>query len=77
MINNLVICIYASTPLVAVPMAIITFACFKVQQYYLKTQRECVRLENVTTSPIVSGFTSGINGVASIRAYDLEEEFFA
>lgn len=76
MINNLVICIYASTPLVAIPVVAITCICLKVQQYYLKTQRECVRLENVTTSPIVSGFTSGINGVASIRAYNLEEDFF-
>jgi len=41
----------------------------------MKTQRDCVRLEKITTSPIVSGFLSTINGVSTIRAYNLEEKF--
>ena len=76
LINNLVICLYASTPLITIPIVIITGISYKFQQYYLKSQRECARLDNVSASPIVSGFTSGINGVSTIRAYNLEEEFF-
>ena len=34
-----------------------------------------MRLENITNSPIVSGFTSAVNGVGTIRAYNLEQEF--
>ena len=41
----------------------------------MKTQRECVRLENITSSPIVSGFLSAINGIETIRAYNLEDKF--
>jgi ATP-binding cassette subfamily C (CFTR/MRP) protein 1 len=41
----------------------------------MKTQRECVRLDNITSSPIVSGFLSTINGIETIRAYNLEEKF--
>lgn len=71
LLSNLIICFYASTPYVVIPMALIAFLCYRLQNYYLKTQRECVRLENITTSPIVSGFTSTINGLATVRSYGL------
>ena len=75
LLSNLTICLYASTPLVLVPILIIGFICYKMKNYYLKTQRETVRLENITNSPIVCGFTSAVNGVSTIRAYNLEQEF--
>jgi ABC-type multidrug transport system fused ATPase/permease subunit len=75
--GNLFICIYASTPYVIIPIVFVAFVCYKLQRYYLKTQRETTRLEKVTTSPIVSGFTSTINGVGTIRAYEMEHEFLA
>ena len=71
LLSNLAICLYASTPLVLVPMLVVCFICYRMQKYYLKTQRETVRLENITSSPIVSGFTSAVNGVGTIRAYNL------
>ena len=37
--SNLIICIYASTPFVLIPIILITFVCFRLQKYYLKTQR--------------------------------------
>lgn len=64
-------CIYGSTPWMIFPILITAYACLKIKNYYLKSQRECVRLENITNSPIVSGFTSTINGVGTIRAYRL------
>lgn len=73
--GNLFICLYASTPYVIIPIVFVALVCYKLQRYYLKTQREAVRLEKVTTSPIVSGFTSTINGVGTIRAYEVEQEF--
>ena len=75
LLSNLAICLYASTPLVLVPMFIVAYICYRIQRYYLKTQRETVRLENITNSPIVSGFTSAVNGVGTIRAYNLEQQF--
>ena len=73
LLSNLVICLYASTPLVLIPIVIIGYFCYRLQKYYLKSQRECIRLENISTSPIVSGFTSAINGVGTIRSYNLED----
>ncbi len=68
-------CIYGSTPWMILPILLTGFCCIKIKNFYLKSQRECVRLENITNSPIVSGFTSAINGVGTIRAYKLESEF--
>ena len=71
LLSNLAICLYASTPFVLIPMLVVWYVCYRIQKYYLKTQRETVRLENITSSPIVSGFTSAVNGVGTIRAYNL------
>ena len=60
------------TALVAGPLALILYGCYQMQSYYLKTQRECIWLGSITKSPIVSGFTSAIRGVGTIRAYNLE-----
>ena len=75
MIASLTMCIYASSPIVLIPIVIVAIVCRFLLRYYLKSQRECVRLENITNSPIVSGFTSAINGMGTIRAYGLECEF--
>lgn len=71
MLASLIMCIYASKPYVLIPIVFVSFGCARFLQYYLKSQRECVRLEGITTSPIVSGFTTAINGVSTIRAYGL------
>lgn len=71
MISSLTMCLYASHPIVVLPILIVGMLCRWILRYYLKSQRECTRLENITNSPIVSGFTSTINGVATIRAFGL------
>ena len=50
LLSNIIICVYASTPLVLVPLALILYGCHRLQRYYLQTQRECIRLESITTS---------------------------
>jgi hypothetical protein len=72
MFGSLVLCIYASTPYVIIPVVIVSIVCARFLRYYLKSQRECVRLENITSSPIVSNFTSTIHGVVTVRAYNLQ-----
>lgn len=74
---GLIMCIYGSTLLVFIPMGIFFFLCVKIQNYYLKTLREIVRLESISASPIVSGFTTTVNNVATIRAYNRSDHFFS
>jgi len=39
LISSLIICVYASTPLVLIPVVIVLVISFRFQRYYLKTQR--------------------------------------
>jgi len=41
----------------------------------MRTQREVIRIEAKTNSPIISGFVSAIHGLTNIRAYQVESEF--
>ena len=75
LLAGLIMCVYASTTLVFIPMTIFFILCVKIQTYYLKTLREVVRLENISESPIVSGFTTTVNNVATIRAYNRGDNF--
>lgn len=71
LIGTLSICIYGSTPFMIIPTVIVIYLCNKLREYYMKTQREILRVEAKTNSPIVSGFISTINGLPTIRAYKL------
>lgn len=42
----------------------------------MKPNKELVRLEGITKSPVISCFTEILNGVATIRAYGAEDAFF-
>lgn len=44
LIASLTMCIYGSTPWMVIPILLAGFACLKTKNYYLKSQRECVRL---------------------------------
>lgn len=73
--GTLSICVYGSSPWMIVPAVIVMLLCNRLRQYYMRTQREVIRIEAKTNSPIVSGFVSAIHGLATIRAYQVEEEF--
>jgi hypothetical protein len=49
--------------------------CNKLRKYYMKTQREMIRIEAKTSSPIADGFVSTINGLPTIRAFRMQEWF--
>ena len=72
---TLFMCVYASSPWLILIVGVMLGICYLCQKYYLKSQRECKRLESITTSPIVSGFTSAVNGVGTIRAYQQSDVF--
>ena len=74
-LGNLLLCIYASSPFLLIIIVPIVFACLKLLSYYLKTQRQCFSFENTTKSPIIEGFTSAIDGLSTIRAYNIENKY--
>lgn len=64
-------------PLVAVGLLPLAWFYWNVTAYARVASRDLQRLENVTRSPIFVGFAEVCNGLASIRAYGLGQEFTA
>lgn len=48
-----------------------------VQRFYIATSRQLKRLESVSRSPVYSHFGETVTGVASIRAYNKQDQFIA
>ena len=46
-------------------------------RYYRRSSLALQRIESISKSPIFSHFAETLNGVDSIRAYDLGEQFIA
>ncbi|KAH7305472.1 P-loop containing nucleoside triphosphate hydrolase protein [Stachybotrys elegans] len=59
----------------AAAVPVMGLAVFLVQRYYLRTSRQVRLLEIETKAPLYTHFTDSIKGVATIRAYHLEDTF--
>ncbi len=69
LLGTFFICVYTTTQIAIIPIAVIGYLTNLVRKYYLKTQREVSRLEKSTNSPVTSGFLSTISGLSTIRAF--------
>uniref|UniRef100_A0A1X7UX79 ABC-type glutathione-S-conjugate transporter n=1 Tax=Amphimedon queenslandica TaxID=400682 RepID=A0A1X7UX79_AMPQE len=58
--------------IVVVPITIVYLI---VQRFYISTSRQLKRLEATSRSPIYSHFKESIDGISSIRAYNVAERF--
>jgi len=65
----LIICIYSSNILMAIPAITIVWICNRLRRYYMQTQREVIRLEAKTNSDLVGGFVASIKALPTLRAY--------
>lgn len=64
-----------ATPAFILPIIIILMCYYVIQRIYVATSRELKRLESVSRSPIYSHFGETVNGVTTIRAYNLQKNF--
>ncbi|KAL4492939.1 hypothetical protein ABPG72_020718 [Tetrahymena utriculariae] len=74
-IGDTLLCVYASSLWVLIPIFIFIYACKRLQQYYMNAQREIVRLETISRSPIVQYFGETLMGLPSIRAFRQQKRF--
>lgn len=61
--------------LIAIPPTL--YLAIKIQNFYLASSRELMRLESISRSPIVQNFTETVNGLSTIRAFSLEKFFIS
>ncbi|KAL4454971.1 hypothetical protein ABPG74_006353 [Tetrahymena malaccensis] len=76
LIGDTALCVYSSSLYVLIPLSLFVCICKLLQMYYMNSQREVVRLETLTRSPIISFFNETLNGLSSIRAFKQEDRFF-
>jgi ABC-type multidrug transport system fused ATPase/permease subunit len=67
----IVICITIPWMAIMVPLLVATFLLFRYR--YIRTTREIKRLEAVTRSPIYADFSATLEGLATLRAYQLQD----
>lgn len=81
MIRTLLTCagiiavIGASFPLFLISVIPLGWIYRKVMLYYLATSRELKRLDAVSRSPIFAWFSESLNGLSTIRAFNLQQIF--
>ena len=76
LVANVLVILYCSSIWVAVPLFGFFMGCYFLKNYYMKSNRALVRLEGISKSPIISCFSEILSGVATIRAYGVENSFF-
>lgn len=69
LIGNSAVIVYCTSIWVLIPIVIYLIGVYILQGYYMKPNKELVRLQGITKSPVVSCFTEILAGVATIRAY--------
>lgn len=74
-IGDTFLCLYASSLWVLIPVLLFFFAAKKLQNYYMNAQRELVRLETISRSPIIHFFAEVLEGLPSIRAFNQQMRF--
>jgi ATP-binding cassette subfamily C (CFTR/MRP) protein 1 len=74
-LTGLVLMVYSSTPFVLIPAAGICILFYAVRRYFVGCFHQVIRLEKVSNSPVVTGFTTMIGGLTTIRAYRQQQHF--
>jgi ATP-binding cassette, subfamily C (CFTR/MRP), member 1 len=71
-LSGAILMIYASSAYVLIPVAVICFIFYLLRRYYVACFHQVIRMEKVTNSPVVTGFTTAVGGMSTIRAYRKE-----
>jgi len=75
LIEEFGLCFYAIKYWVLIPFFFMLVFLTKIQSIYMKCNRELVRLEAISKSPIVSFFTETLGGLSTIRAFSQSNRF--
>ena len=76
LIGNSLVIIYCTNLWVTIPILVYLISVYLLQAYYMRPNKDLVRLEGITKSPVISCFSEILSGVATIRSYGVENSFF-
>jgi ATP-binding cassette, subfamily C (CFTR/MRP), member 1 len=64
----------AVLPWFAIAVLPLLFIYYKIQQYYRPVSRDLQRLDCLSRSPIFAHFSETLNGVATLRAFNKQQQ---
>ncbi|XP_060852278.1 LOW QUALITY PROTEIN: probable multidrug resistance-associated protein lethal(2)03659 [Rhopalosiphum padi] len=70
---GVIILIGIVNPYLALPTIVLVILFFKMKTIFMKTSQNVKRLEDVTRSPMYTHVNSSLQGIATIRAFNLEQ----
>jgi ATP-binding cassette subfamily C (CFTR/MRP) protein 4 len=73
----IIIVIALTNPFALISLVVIIPVFFYVRRRYVASSREIKRLDGVTKSPVLAFFSSTLDGIATVRAYGMEDKFMA
>jgi ABC-type multidrug transport system fused ATPase/permease subunit len=74
-LSSISLIIYSSTYFAFIPLVIVFVIFFFLRRYYVRALHQITRLEKITNSPVISGFTTVVSGLTTVRAYKQENYF--
>jgi ATP-binding cassette, subfamily C (CFTR/MRP), member 1 len=72
-LSGITLMVYASSAYVIIPFVVICFIFCLLRRYFVGCFHQVIRMEKVTSSPVVTGFTTAVGGLATIRAFKKEK----
>eukprot|EP00475_Leptophrys_vorax_P018991 TRINITY_DN25961_c0_g2_i3.p1 TRINITY_DN25961_c0_g2~~TRINITY_DN25961_c0_g2_i3.p1 ORF type:complete len:1046 (+),score=330.85 TRINITY_DN25961_c0_g2_i3:240-3140(+) len=72
---SIIIVVGLTNPFALSSLLVIIPVFYFVRRRYIASSREIKRLDGVTKSPVLAFFSSTLDGIATVRAYGMEEQF--
>ena len=76
LLADVLICILIGSVWILPTVVIFFVLSFWIQKLFMKINREVIRLESISKSPILSFFSESLNGLTTIRGYRDQKRFF-
>ena len=73
---DIFVCIFVGSYWAIPAVSVFFLLTFWIQRVYMKVNREAVRMESISKSPVVNFFSETLNGLSTIRSYSDEQRFF-
>ena len=75
LLTSIIVVVALTNPYALMSLLVILPVFYYVRKRYVASSREIKRLDGITKSPVLAFFSSTLDGIATVRAYGMEEQF--
>lgn len=74
-LSGVILMVYSSSAFLLIPTFVVCVIFYGIRRLFVNCYHQVIRLEKVANSPVITGFTTMISGLTTIRAYQ-QQHFF-